>query len=122
MLGRCEFPFCQVLEQHSQSAVEDRARIAVGDHVPQQVLRPPLKKLVHLVDGQPAALEQVFGEQSDIAEAGDDFRRELVQLVGLQQPVVLKLLEEVVDGHNFHESPAGVGDGGGNAPPHQCNA
>jgi hypothetical protein len=52
MLGRREFLLRQVLEQHRQGPLEDRARIAVGNHVSQQFLREPQLLARLLRDGE----------------------------------------------------------------------
>jgi hypothetical protein len=40
-VSRSQFLSREVVEQHRQCTVEDRARIAVGNHVSQQILREP---------------------------------------------------------------------------------
>ena len=52
MLGRRQFRLRQVLDQHRQSPVEDRAGITVWDHVPQKVLREPQLLARLLRDGE----------------------------------------------------------------------
>ena len=59
-----------------------------------QVLGPADQDLVHLINRQPAALSQVFGQGFDIAESRPQRAVQFIELIGRQKALFAKHVDE----------------------------